>query len=62
MDALGLGVSLMIVFVGIDQGRASRRVTVTVRSERFRPSGEFDGAETSSSLAPGGYDEWPARG
>jgi hypothetical protein len=52
----------MIVFVGIDQGSASRRVAVTVRSERFRRSGEFDGAETSSSLAPGGYDEWPARG
>jgi hypothetical protein len=46
----------MIVFVGTDQGRASGRVAVTVRSERFRPSGGFGGAETSSSLATGGYD------
>jgi hypothetical protein len=52
----------MIVFVGIDQGGASRRVAVTVRSELFRHSGEFDGAETSSFLAPGGHDGWPARG
>lgn len=52
IDALGFGVSLMIVVVGIDQGGASRRAAVTAgRSERFPRSGESHGAETLSSVA-----------
>jgi hypothetical protein len=60
IHALGFGVSLMLVVVGIDQGGASRRDAVTAgRSERFSRSGAFDGADTPSSVArapSGGHD------
>ena len=60
VHALGFGVSLMIVVVGIDQVGASRRDAVTAgRSERFSRRRAFDGADTLASVvrAPsGGHD------
>jgi hypothetical protein len=67
IHALGFGVPLMIVVVGIDQGAAARRGAVTAggRPERASCSGEPHGAETPSSVArasSGGHDRRLAAG
>ena len=66
IHALGFGVSLMLVVVGIDQGGPSRRDAVTAgRSERCSCRAESDGAEMPSSVArasSGGHDGRLARG
>ena len=50
--ASGPGVSLMNIFVGIDQGEASRRHPVTAgHSKRFSRSGASNSADTPSSVA-----------